>query len=82
MAGFLYGTQLEISLRMNQRESQLIARTKELWQPRTAHNLSDEEAREIAENVTGFFKLLREWEASENERTAREADDSYYAISA
>ena len=67
---------------MNRGERQLIARTKEAWQPRTAHNLSDEDAREIAENVTGFFKLLLEWEASEKERTAREADDSQFAISA
>jgi hypothetical protein len=80
--GIPYGTQIEITLRMNQGESKLNARTKEAWQPRTANNLSDEDAREIAENVTGFFKLLLEWEASEKERTAREADDSYYPISA
>ena len=67
---------------MNQAEPQLIARTKETWQPRAACSLSDEDAREIAENVTGFFRLLLEWEAREKERTAREADDSYYAISA
>jgi hypothetical protein len=67
---------------MNQAEPQLIARTKDTWQPRAARSLSDEDAREIAENVTGFFRLLLEWEAREKERTAREADDSYYAMSA
>lgn len=82
MVGFLDGTQIEITLRMNQGESQLIAHTKAAWQPRTANNLSDEDAREIAENVTGFFKLLEEWEACEKERTAREADDAQYAITA
>ena len=46
------------------------------------YNLSDADAREIAENVTGFFRLLLEWEAREKERTAREADDTYYAMSA
>jgi hypothetical protein len=67
---------------VNQAAPQLIARTKETWQPRAACSLSDEDAREIAENVTGFFRLLLEWEAREKERTAREADHSYYAISA
>ena len=67
---------------MNQAAPQLIARTKETWQPRGAGSLSDEDAREIAENVTGFFRLLLEWEAREKEGAAREADDTYYAISA
>lgn len=67
---------------MNQAPPQLIARTKETWQPRAARSLSDEDAREIAENVTGFFRLVLEWEASEKERKAREANDSYYAMSA
>jgi hypothetical protein len=67
---------------VNHAESQLIARTKETWQPRAACSLSDEDARETAENVTGFFRLLLEWEAREKEQTAREADDSYYAMSA
>ena len=67
---------------MNQAAPQLIARTKETWQPRAACSLSDEDAREIAENVMGFFRLLLEWEAREKEQTAREAEDSYYAMSA
>ena len=67
---------------MNQAEPQLIARTRETWQPRAACSLSDEDAREIAENVTGFFRLLLKWEAREEERTAREADETYYAMSA
>ena len=66
---------------MNQAAPQLIARTKETWQTRAGCSLSDEDAREIAENVTGFFTLLLKWEARE-ERTAREADDSYFAMSA
>ena len=67
---------------MNQAECQLIARTRETWQPRAGRSLSDEDVREIAENVTGFFRLLLEWEAREKEGTAREAYDSYYAMSA
>jgi hypothetical protein len=67
---------------VNQAEPQLIARTKETWQPRALCPLSDEDAREIAENVTGFFKLLMEWEAKDNEATLPEADHPYYAMSA
>jgi len=67
---------------VNQAECQLTARTRETWQPRVGRNLSDEDAREIAENVTGFFRLLLEWEAREKGRTTREADETYYAMSA
>ena len=67
---------------MNQAECQLIDRTRKTWQPRAARNLSDEDAREITENVTGFFKLLMEWEAKEDEAMRREADHPYYAMSA
>jgi hypothetical protein len=66
---------------VNQAEPQLIARTKETWQPRAVCSLSDEDARVIVENVTGYFRLLLEWEAREQEQAARE-DDSYYAMSA
>jgi len=42
-----------------------IDRTREVWQPRTARALSDEDARQIAEHVTGFFSVLLEWQAAE-----------------
>jgi hypothetical protein len=32
------------------------------WQPRSERALNREDAREIVENLTGFFELLREWE--------------------
>lgn len=32
------------------------------WQPRTDRMLSREDARQIAENVTGFMRLLHEWD--------------------
>lgn len=43
----------------------LLERTLEVWQPRTQRLLSLEDAREIAENMTSFFDILREWEAKE-----------------
>jgi hypothetical protein len=39
----------------------LIDRTRKVWQPRIGRNLTDEDARQISENVTGFFTILAEW---------------------
>ena len=55
---------------MKKTEDNLIDRTIEVWQPRTAHRLSDEDARAILENVKGFFTLLLEWETSEQQKRA------------
>ncbi len=67
---------------MERSKSNLITRTTEVWQPHCARSISNEDAREIAENITGFFGLLLQWEAMENEDVARQTDDSCYAISA
>jgi hypothetical protein len=50
----------------------LIDRTIALWQPRLRRELSREDARQIVENVTGFFSLLSQWSKSE---TAPPASD-------
>ncbi len=39
----------------------LIEQTHKVWQPRLQRNLTGEDARQIAENVTGFFAILAEW---------------------
>jgi hypothetical protein len=39
----------------------LIDRTREVWKPRLGRELSREDARQIVENVTGFFGILIEW---------------------
>jgi hypothetical protein len=39
----------------------LIDRTRQVWQQRLGRDLSREDARQIAENVTGFFTILTEW---------------------
>lgn len=39
----------------------LINRTIALWQPRLRRGVSREDARQIAQNVTGFFSILHEW---------------------
>jgi hypothetical protein len=40
---------------------ELIDRTIALWKPRLRRDLSREDARQIAENVTGFFAILAGW---------------------
>ena len=43
----------------------LIRRTQEVWPPRLSRDLSREDARQIAENMTGFFSVLAEWSRAE-----------------
>ena len=43
----------------------LINRTIGLWQSRGRRTLSHEDARQIVENVTGFFSILHEWSRAE-----------------
>jgi hypothetical protein len=43
----------------------LIDRTCKVWKPRLGRDLSPEVARQIIENVTGFFGILKEWSRAE-----------------
>ena len=43
----------------------LIDRTREVRKPRLGRDLSPEDARQIVENVTGFFAILAEWSRAE-----------------
>ncbi len=43
----------------------LIDRTRQVWQSRLGRDLSREDARQIAENITGFFAILAEWSRAE-----------------
>ena len=45
----------------NAASDNLIDRTITLWQSRVGHDLTREDARQIVENVTGFFSVLHEW---------------------
>ena len=67
---------------MKKSNDNLIDRTLEVWQPRNAQPLSDEDARAILENVKGFFTLLLEWEANEQQKKGGSQDDSYLVKSA
>ncbi|MER9124424.1 hypothetical protein NKH81_15245 [Mesorhizobium sp. M0959] len=43
-------------------------RTAQLFEQRTGRKLNREDARQIVENVTGFFRLLAEWQNMESAR--------------
>jgi hypothetical protein len=51
----------------------LIDRTRQVWQRRLGRELGREDARQIAENVTGFFALLAEWSRAEMPSPANDA---------
>lgn len=51
----------------------LVEQTHKIWQPRIGRNLSEEEARQIAENVTGFFAILTEWSRAARPASANDA---------
>lgn len=42
-----------------------VERAIALWEPRAGRKLRGEDAREIIENLTGFFQVLQEWERAE-----------------
>ena len=50
----------------------LIERTTALWQPLLGRELTREDARQIVENVAGFFSILHEWSKT-NDNDNRES---------
>jgi chemotaxis regulatin CheY-phosphate phosphatase CheZ len=44
---------------------ELIERTRQVWQRRLDSDLSSDDARQIAENIAGFFSVLAEWSRAE-----------------
>lgn len=51
--------------------------TLALWDSRTSREMTAEDAREIRENVTGFFRVLQEWKARDlNRRRERASSGS------
>ena len=50
-----------------------IARTRQIWQSRLGRDLTDDDAHQIMQNVTGFFGLLAEWSRAERLVAANDA---------
>jgi hypothetical protein len=44
------------------------------WQPMSSQQLTREDAREIIENMTGFFSVLLEWEAEARKLKQRQSE--------
>ncbi len=59
-------------------DEDLIDRTRKVWKTRIGRDLSREDARQIAENVTGFFGILAEWSCAKT--PAPENDKEKLAI--
>lgn len=57
---------------MQMTKQQLIEHTVSIWQPRLRRRLSNEDAREITENITGYFTILAQWSRQER----RDCSDS------
>jgi len=51
-----------------------IERALDVWQPRSSRKLTSEDVRQIAENTTGFFRILLEWQAKERALQERESE--------
>jgi hypothetical protein len=56
-------------------KSAFLDETVTFWQPLSSHPLNREDAREIVENMTGFFSVLREW-AEADLRAARSVPET------
>ena len=51
-----------------------IGDTKAVWEPRSSRALTSENARQISENMIGFFRILKEWESAERHREQHHGD--------
>jgi hypothetical protein len=49
---------------VSQHSEKFIDETIEFWDPRFGRHLSREDAGQIIDNLSGFFKLLAEWDAA------------------
>jgi hypothetical protein len=54
---------------MAQYSPELIEQTVSIFESRTGRAMSEEDARQAVENISGFFRVLQEWaEAEEKEK--------------
>jgi hypothetical protein len=57
---------------MAQYSPQLIEQTILVFKNRTGRKISQEEARQALENISGFFRVLQEWAAAEDKEGCEE----------
>jgi hypothetical protein len=51
-------------------DEEWLVETRRVWEPIAGRKLSREEARQIRENLVGYFTVLLEWEAADRAREA------------
>jgi hypothetical protein len=59
----------------------LTAATLALWQPKATRQLTAEDAREMAANIVGFFRLLHEWDLADRRNHKTENHDGSKKVS-
>jgi G:T-mismatch repair DNA endonuclease (very short patch repair protein) len=64
---------------MAQVKADFLDQTVTFWQPRTSRKLTREDGRQIAENVSAFFRILLEWEAAERSVATAAAEKEFIA---
>jgi len=52
---------MEQEQKVKERSQDITRQAIDFWQPHYNQTLTPEDAREIVENVTGFFRILAEW---------------------
>ena len=58
-----------------------LAETLRVWQPLYDRPLTPEDAREIVQNVTGFFRVLQKWDAEDRKAQAAPRPDGRERVS-
>lgn len=53
----------------------LIGRTRQIWRSRFGRDLTDEDARQVTQNITGFFSVLAEWSRAKMPTPANDASN-------
>ncbi len=51
--------------------AELIQYTIRVWEPRLGRKLTEEDARQILENVVGFFRVLLDWDRKDRQTQRR-----------
>jgi hypothetical protein len=52
----------------------LIQHTIRVWEPRLGRTLTEEDARQILENIVGFFRVLHDWNRKERQSASELKD--------
>ncbi|WP_257554523.1 hypothetical protein [Sphingobium sp. CFD-2] len=52
---------------------EIVEKARKVFQKRTSRKLTNEDARQILENLTGYFRVLHDWERTQRKREAEGA---------